>query len=97
MCSLRLSSTRQHLQTVLTALDKVQTQGRNIRHYANYLTERAKAYRDIKVDFARGGENRMEKMTVEKGLLRATEALQEQIAALVKCDVCFIRFWDELG
>jgi hypothetical protein len=29
----------------------------------------------------------MRKLTVDKGLLRETEAVQEQIAALIKCDV----------
>ena len=30
----------------------------------------------------------MEKMTVEKGLLRETEIVQHQLTALLKCDVC---------
>lgn len=64
-----------------------QTQGRNIRHYANYLSERAKAYRDTKTDWVRAKENRLEKLTVEKGLLRETEAVQHQLTALLKCDV----------
>lgn len=64
-----------------------QTQGRNIRHYANYLSERARAYRDTKIDWVRGRENRLEKLSVDKGLLRETEAVQNQLSALLKCDV----------
>lgn len=75
------------IETVLTEHRKVQTQGRNIRHYTNYLSERARAYRETKCDFVRGAENRLEKMTVEKGLLRETETVQHQITALLKCDV----------
>lgn len=72
---------------MLTAYNQVQTQGRNIRHYTNYLNERARAYRETKCDFVRGAEKRLEKMTVEKGLLRETETVQHQITALLKCDV----------
>lgn len=64
-----------------------QTQGRNIRHYANYLSERARAYRDTKVDWVRGKETRLEKLSVEKGLLRETETVQNQLRALLECDV----------
>ncbi|KAH8766690.1 ANTH domain-containing protein [Diaporthe sp. PMI_573] len=64
-----------------------QTQGRNIRHYANYLSERARAYRDTKIDWVRGRESRMDTVSVEKGLLRETEAIQNQLTALLKCDV----------
>lgn len=70
----------------------VQTQGRNIRHYTNYLSERARAYRDTKCDFVRGGDRRLEKMSVDKGLLRETEVVQHQITALLKCDVCLSAF-----
>ncbi len=75
------------IETVLTKHGKVQTQGRNIRHYTNYLGERARAYRETKCDFVRGAESRLEKMTVDKGLLRETEIVQHQITALLKCDV----------
>ncbi|KAM7191779.1 ANTH domain containing protein [Naviculisporaceae sp. PSN 640] len=64
-----------------------QTQGRNIRHYSAYLTERGRAYRDTKVDWVRGKESRLEKLTVDKGLLRETEVVQHQLTALLKCDV----------
>jgi hypothetical protein len=75
------------VDTVLTEHGKVQTQGRNIRHYTNYLSERARAYRDTKCDYVRGAERRLEKMSVEKGLLRETEVVQHQITSLLKCDV----------
>jgi len=75
------------IEAVLTSHGKVQTQGRNIRHYTNYLNERARAYRQTKCDFVKGAEHRLEKMTVEKGLLRETETVQHQITALLKCDV----------
>ena len=65
----------------------VQTQGRNIRHYSTYLMYRAKSYQKAKTDYVRAGQGRMRKLTVDKGLLRETEAVQEQIAALIKCDV----------
>lgn len=67
-----------------------QTQGRNIRHYATYLNERARAYRDTKCDWVRVKETRLEKLSVDKGLLRETEAVQNQLTALLKCsDVSF--------
>lgn len=64
-----------------------QTQGRNIRHYSNYLQERARAYRDTKIDWVRAKEPRLEKLSVDRGLLRETEAVQNQLTALLKCDV----------
>ncbi|KFY44759.1 hypothetical protein V494_01329 [Pseudogymnoascus sp. VKM F-4513 (FW-928)] len=65
----------------------VQTHGKNIRHYSSYLTERARGYRHSKCDFVRGAENRFQRLTVDKGLLRETELVQLQISALLKCDV----------
>jgi hypothetical protein len=82
-----LAMTGNLIETVLTEHGKVQTQGRNIRHYTHYLAERARGYRDTKCDFVRGGEHRLEKMNVDKGLLRETEVVQHQITALLKCDV----------
>ncbi|KAI9170804.1 ENTH domain-containing protein [Paramyrothecium foliicola] len=64
-----------------------QTQGRNIRHYANYLLERARSYRDTQTDWVRAPESRLEKVTVDKGLLRETESVQRQLSALLMCDV----------
>ncbi|CAK7206017.1 hypothetical protein SEUCBS139899_008800 [Sporothrix eucalyptigena] len=69
------------------SINDAQTQGRNIRHYATYLNERGRAYRDTKCDWVRVKETRLEKLTVDKGLLRETEAVQHQLTALLKCDV----------
>lgn len=71
----------------LTVPGAAQTQGRNIRHYSNYLTERARAYKETKIDWVRGQDSRLEKLSVDKGLLRETEVVQHQLTALLKCDV----------
>ncbi|AEO65961.1 uncharacterized protein THITE_2113626 [Thermothielavioides terrestris NRRL 8126] len=71
----------------VSVFSDAQTQGRNIRHYSNYLSERARAYRETKVDWVRMREPRLEKLSVEKGLLRETEVVQHQLTALLKCDV----------
>ena len=65
----------------------VQTQGLNIRRYSEYLLERVRAYRDTKTDFVKSGAGKMRRLTVEKGLMRQTEVVQDQIEALVRCDV----------
>ncbi|SPO02142.1 related to YAP1802 - Yeast Adaptor Protein, member of AP180 protein family [Cephalotrichum gorgonifer] len=72
---------------VLSPITDAQTQGRNIRHYARYLSERARAFRETKVDWVRAKESRLENLSVEKGVLRETEAVQVQISALLSCDV----------
>ncbi|EPQ62772.1 Bgt-3857 [Blumeria graminis f. sp. tritici] len=71
----------------ISSFSDVQTQGRNIRHYTNYLSERARSFKDTKCDFVRGAATRLERLTVDKGLLRETESVQHQISALLKCDV----------
>ncbi|KAK3945421.1 ANTH domain-containing protein [Diplogelasinospora grovesii] len=71
----------------MSMFSDAQTQGKNIRHYANYLTERAQAYRETRIDWVRGKESRLEKLSVDKGLLRETEIVQHQLTALLKCDV----------
>jgi phosphatidylinositol-binding clathrin assembly protein len=71
----------------ISGFTEVQTQGVNIRRYAEYLLERTRGYRDSKTDYVRAGAGRMRKLTVDKGLLRQTEAVQDQIRALVRCDV----------
>jgi hypothetical protein len=68
----------------------VQVQGKNIIAYAEYLVQRAAAYGGTKVDYVRAGEGRLKKLTVDKGLLRETESVQDQIRALLKCDVSAI-------
>ena len=65
----------------------VQTQGTNIRRYSEYLLARAEAYAASRCDYARSGEGRMKRLTVDKGLLRETEVVQEQIKMLVKCNL----------
>ena len=67
----------------------VQTQGRNIRFYAEYLHQRAISFGRTKVDYVRGGEGRLKRLSIEKGLLRETESVQDQIKALLRCDVCY--------
>jgi hypothetical protein len=65
----------------------VQTQGHNIRTYSEYLLRRAIEYGTTKVDYVRGGEGRLKRLTIEKGLLREAESVQEQIRCLLKCQV----------
>ncbi len=65
----------------------VQVQGTNIRHYYTYLLARAKAYKDTRIDWVREGVGRLKRQTVDKGLLRETEAVQSQITKLLQCDV----------
>ncbi|KAI7717784.1 ANTH-domain-containing protein [Hortaea werneckii] len=65
----------------------VQTQGQNIRRYSDYLVARAHGFASSHVDYVRAGEGRMKRISVDKGLLRETEVVQEQIKALVKCDL----------
>ncbi|MCJ1390608.1 hypothetical protein MMC18_003469 [Xylographa bjoerkii] len=65
----------------------VQEQGGNIRHYYNYILSRAKSYRETKLDWVREGQGRLKRQTIDKGLLRETESVQKQIAALLKCDI----------
>ncbi|KAF8471706.1 ANTH domain-containing protein [Kalaharituber pfeilii] len=63
----------------------VQEQGRNIRHYSQYLLERARAFGEVKTDYVRNGEGRLRKLSVEKGLLREVECVQGQIRSLLRC------------
>lgn len=70
-----------------------QIQGRNIRHYAAYLAERTRAYKDTKIDWVRAKETRLEKLSIDKGLLRETEVVQNQLTALLKCDVSVVTGW----
>lgn len=67
--------------------NSVQVQGSNVRHYYTYLQVRAKAYRDSRIDWVREGQGRLKIQSVDKGLLRETEIVQDQVAALLKCDV----------
>lgn len=71
----------------LTILCTVQTQGQNIRSYAEYLLCRAEQYGATKMDYVRGGEGRLKRLNIEKGLLRETESVQDQIKYLLRCEV----------
>ncbi|KAK4507012.1 hypothetical protein PRZ48_000746 [Zasmidium cellare] len=71
----------------INSFTDVQTQGQNIRVYSEYLLARAQAFEKSKYDHVRGGERRMKGLTVDKGLLRETEIVQDQVKALVKCDL----------
>ncbi|KIW17514.1 hypothetical protein PV08_04708 [Exophiala spinifera] len=71
----------------ISGFAEVQTQGLNIRRYYEYLMERVRAYRDTKTDYVKSGTGKMRKLTVEKGLLRQTEIVQDQIQALIRCDL----------
>ncbi|OAT02380.1 ENTH domain-containing protein, variant [Blastomyces dermatitidis ER-3] len=72
---------------IVTSISEVQAQGLNIWRYSEYLISRANAFAETKTDFVRGGEGRLKRLTVSKGLLRETEIVQKQIHALVKCDL----------
>lgn len=65
---------------------EVQTQGHNIKTYAEYLLVRAKEYHHTKVDYVRGGEGRLKRLNIEKGLLRETESVQRQVEYLLRCE-----------
>ncbi|KAJ5669071.1 hypothetical protein N7462_010141 [Penicillium macrosclerotiorum] len=66
---------------------EAQSQGHNIRRYAEYLIARAKAFDATKTDYVRSGPGRLKRLSVDKGLLRETEFVQKQIRALLRCDL----------
>ncbi|KGO62507.1 Epsin-like, N-terminal [Penicillium expansum] len=66
---------------------EAQSQGHNIRRYAEYLITRAKAFEACKTDHVRSGPGRFKRIGVDKGLLRETEIVQKQIRALLRCDL----------
>ncbi len=49
--------------------------------------KRVQAYRNTKIDFVKSGAGHMRRLTVDKGLLRQTEIVQDQIQALLRCEV----------
>ena len=71
----------------ISSFAEVQTQGINIRRYSEYLLERVRGYRDAKTDFVKSGVGKIRRLTIDKGLLRQTEVVQDQIRALLRCDV----------
>ncbi|KAF7716830.1 Uncharacterized protein PECH_006991 [Penicillium ucsense] len=66
---------------------EAQSQGHNIRRYAEYLMARAKAFATTTTDYVRSGPGRLKRLSVDKGLLRETEVVQRQIRALLRCDL----------
>lgn len=66
---------------------EVQTQGHNIRTYTEYIVVRAKSFGATRIDYVRNGEGRLKRLSVDKGLLRETEQVQDQIHALLQCDL----------
>ncbi|KAK2792479.1 hypothetical protein FQN52_003414 [Onygenales sp. PD_12] len=71
----------------ITSISEVQAQGANIWRYSEYLISRSSAYAETRTDYVRGGQGRLKRLTVNKGLLRETEIVQKQIHALLKCGV----------
>ncbi|KAF2771156.1 ANTH-domain-containing protein, partial [Teratosphaeria nubilosa] len=85
--TLRYLATAPKNRLAVNQFTDVQTQGQNIRRYQEYLVSRALAYAVTRCDYVRAvGDGRMKRLTVDKGLLRETEVIQDQIKALVKCD-----------
>lgn len=73
-----------------TGCSPMSDQGRNINDYGSYLTMRVKAFANVKLDYVKAkadpeGQGRLRKLTVEKGLLRETEMVQNLIGPLIKC------------
>ncbi|KAF2786967.1 ANTH-domain-containing protein [Melanomma pulvis-pyrius CBS 109.77] len=75
-----------HRRLAINSFTEVQTQGKNIRTYAEYLLQRAIEYGATRVDYVRGGEGRLKRLNIEKGLLREAESVQTQIRHLLRCE-----------
>ena len=71
----------------INSFTDVQTQGHNIRRYSDYLLARAKAFAAAHVDYVAHGVGHLKRLSVDKGLLRETEIVQDQVRALVKCNL----------
>ncbi|KIW07389.1 uncharacterized protein PV09_02232 [Verruconis gallopava] len=84
--TLRHLSSNPTRKLAINNFTEVQTQGRNIKAYAEYLVQRVNSFSATKVDFVRAGEGRLTRLSVEKGLLRETESVQSMIRALLRCD-----------
>ncbi|KAF2032183.1 ANTH-domain-containing protein [Setomelanomma holmii] len=74
-----------HRKLAINSFTEVQTQGHNIRTYSEYLLRRAIEYGATRVDYVRGGEGRLKRLSIDKGLLREAESVQDQIRYLLKC------------
>lgn len=46
-----------------------------------------RGYHGTRTDYVKVGAGKLKTLIVDKGLLRETEIVQQQISALVKCDV----------
>ncbi|KAL1611834.1 hypothetical protein SLS60_000055 [Paraconiothyrium brasiliense] len=58
-----------------------------INHFTEeYLLCRAEQYGATKMDYVRAGEGRLKRLNIEKGLLRETESVQDQIKFLLRCE-----------
>jgi phosphatidylinositol-binding clathrin assembly protein len=80
-------STNPKRRLAINNFTEVQAQGQNIRSYSDYLIQRSVSFATTKVDYVRKGERRLKTQSVDKGLLRETESVQDQIRALLKCNV----------
>ncbi|CAK4031484.1 ENTH domain-containing [Lecanosticta acicola] len=85
--TLRYLSVAPRNRLAINSFTDVQTQGQNIRVYSEYLLARAQAFEMGHCDYVRNGERHMKRLSVDKGLLRETELVQDQIKALVRCDL----------
>ncbi|QIW97897.1 hypothetical protein AMS68_003415 [Peltaster fructicola] len=72
----------------INSFTDVQTQGQNIRRYTEYLICRAKAYEKTKLDYVvLHNKGHFKSLTVEKGILRESEIVLDQIKILTRCDL----------
>ncbi|KAH0284762.1 ANTH-domain-containing protein [Aureobasidium namibiae CBS 147.97] len=83
--TLKYLATAPKNRLAINSYTDVQTQGQNIRRYSNYLIQRAESFADTHVDHIRN-PGRLKTLSIAKGLLRETEAIQDQIRVLIKCD-----------
>ncbi|KAH5245616.1 hypothetical protein HBI18_151940 [Parastagonospora nodorum] len=83
--TLRYLSQSPQRKLAINSFTQVQTQGHNIQTYSDYLLRRATEYGTTKVDYVRGGEGRLKRLTIDKGLLREAESVQDQIRYLLRC------------
>lgn len=83
-----------HIVTADDARRSTDNVPRIIRAYASYLDDRVRAYRELRHDVIRssdsskaGSNNRLRRLTVEKGLLREVGITQKVGNAALNCDV----------
>lgn len=80
-------SQRPRILEVLKA-SSLLAQGKNIYNYSRFLSERAKQYGRLGVDYAQVGDapkKKIREMKLENGLLRNVEGIQAQLRRLIKC------------